>query len=484
MSRLLKRIIDLPPTAWVTVQTVLTQVIGIVLFAIQAPLLGPTAFGLFSFVMVFVGFCELVLNGGVTEALISIRSIEPRHFEVVTTVAALFSVLLGVIVFAAARPLAGFCGEPGAYPLFRWMAILPLITSFAAAPNAAAKREMQFRALAVRAILGWLVGGAVGIVLAVRGDGAWALVWQALIQRLVSVITLWFSVPLRLRFAWSSRHFEDVWRFTAPILLATTMGWAAGQIPRLILGIFLGSRDLGLYSMAARLSDILVQTAIVPSTVVARVSLLRFVTVSRERDEAIGNILRRMSVLCFPLAIGGAALLPPLFHVWLDPSWFGGILAGQIMLLMTVALVTNQMANTILMAFNEQHYDAMISTVQTMAIVLLVLLFARFGLLIAVLAIALRPILLLPLQLSALASRCRLRPGILLSPQLPALAAAALAGALACVVRPALEMRLGSGPTLVLLAVAGAMVYAASLTMFSRQAAAALGMGFVRGRQS
>ena len=457
-----------------TVQTVLTQVIGLALFAIQAPLLGPTAFGVFSFVMVFVGFCELVLNGGVTEALISIRAIEAEHFAVVTTVTALFSLVLGVAVFAAAHPLAGFCGEPATYPLFRWMAILPVITSFAAAPNAAAKRDMQFRALAVRAILGWLVGGIVGVVLAIRGYGAWALVWQALIQRVVSVVTLWLSVPIPLRFAWSPRHFEDVWHFTAPIVLASTMGWAAGQIPRLILGIFLGTTDLGLYSMAARLSDILVQTAIVPSTVVARVSLLRFATSSQGRDEAIGNLMRRMSVLCFPLAVGGAALLPPLFHVWLDPRWFGGILPSQIMLLMAVALVTNQMANTILMAFNEQHYDALVSTLQTVAIVLLVLVFARFGLLIAVLAIALRPVLMLPLQLAILARRCALRARVLLSPQLPALVAAALAGALVCLIRPLLEARLGSGGALVLLGFAGAALYALFLTLLSRQAAAVL----------
>ena len=232
MSRiLLRRFSDLSPTAWVTTQTVVTQVIGLALFAVQAPLLGPTAFGLFSFVMVFVGFCELVLNSGVTDALISIRSIEARHFEVVTTITALFSLLLGVLVFATARQLADFCGQPTAYPLFRWMAVLPLITSFAAAPNAAAKREMLFRPLAIRAILGWLAGGTVGVVLAIRGAGAWALVWQALVQPPGERSRLWICVPIRLRFASSPRHFVDVWRFAVPVILASVIGSTPGRPP-------------------------------------------------------------------------------------------------------------------------------------------------------------------------------------------------------------------------------------------------------------
>lgn len=472
---LLRRIIDLPPTAWVTVQTVVTQVIGIGLFAIQAPLLGPTAFGLFSFVMVFVGFCELVLNGGVTEALISIRSIEDRHYAVVTTISAAFSVVLGLVVFIAAHPLARLCGQPDSYALFRYMAVLPLITSFAAAPNAAAKREMQFRALAIRAIVGWVVGGAVGVILAFRGDGAWALVFQALIQRAVSVIALWLSVPIRLRFSWSSRHLQDVWKYTAPIVLASGMGWASGQIPRLILGIWLGPTDLGLFSMAARLCDILVQTAVVPSTVVARVSLRQFAVSPEGRDEAIHRVLYHMCAWCFPLAIGGAVLLPDLFHVWLDSRWYPGIVSSQLMLLMAVPLVTVYLGNAILMAFNEQHYDALISTLQTISTVLVVLIAAPFGLLIAVLAIVFRPFLLLPLQISILTRRCAIRARVLFVPQLPSFAAASLAGAVVYFSRPALEAHVGSGATLVLLGIAGLIIYFGSLAALSPRRRAAAG---------
>jgi len=49
--------LKLTPTAWVTIQTVYTQGFGALVFAIQAPLLTPRAFGLIAIVMVFITFC-------------------------------------------------------------------------------------------------------------------------------------------------------------------------------------------------------------------------------------------------------------------------------------------------------------------------------------------------------------------------------------------------------------------------------------------
>jgi O-antigen/teichoic acid export membrane protein len=466
VDRLLKSILNPSPTAWVTVQTVLTQIIGLALFAVQAPLLGPTAFGLFSFVMVFISLCEIVLGSGATDALLSIATIESRHYAVVTTVSLLVALALGVAIFAAASPLAAFCGQPALVPLFRWMAVLPVINAFGPAPNAATKRDMLFRPLAVRAIVGQLAGGIVGVVLALRGYGAWALVWQAIIQRLVSVLILWLAVPIKLRFTWSRSHFREVWKFAAPVILSSVMGWAWGQIPRLVLGLFLGPTDLGLFSMAARLNDIVVQAAIFPSTAVARVSLRHLAANTEARDAAIHRVLFRMSALCFPLCIGGAAALPALFHVWLDPRWAGAIVPSQLMLLSCVPLVAAYMSSAVLLASNQQPADAFLSTLQAVLIALFALVSAPFGLLVAVAALAVRPVLMLPIQLGVLARKCAVRAHVMLRPQIPMLVASTLLGIGMGWLRSYLEARYGGVIALTLVCGAGAVSYGLLMIVF------------------
>jgi O-antigen/teichoic acid export membrane protein len=294
--------------------------------------------------------------------------------------------------------------------------------------------------------------------LAIRGYGAWALVWQTILQRLVSAVLLWRAVDIKLRVAWSPRHFREVWRYAGPVMLASMMGWAAGQVPRVILGVFLGPTDLGLFAMAARLNDIMVQAAVLPSTAVARVSLRQFAT-SKRAPEEVRGVLFRICALCFPLFVGVAAVLPAVFHLWLDARWFPAIVPSQLMLLSCMPLVTVNLSAAVLLAFNQQGTDALTSTLQTATIALVVFAAAPFGLLVAVAALALRPLVMLPIQLTALARKCAIPARVVLRAQVVPLVAAALMGVAVWVLRGWLVARCGNALAIVVLGLIGACMY-------------------------
>jgi len=456
----LKKQLRLTPTTWVTIQTVFEQAFGVVLFAVQAAALGPHAFGLFSLVMVFIGFCEFVLGIAASEALISIPNIEDLHFHTMTTATVLLSVLLGAGVFIGADAIARAFGEAELAPVLRWMSALPLISAFCAAPIAASKREMRFRPIAVRSIAGLTIGGSVGLTMALLGAGVWSLVAQAMVQRTVSAIILWAAVRLRPQISFSTRHFVELQRFAAPVMLSRTMNWASGQLPRLVLGFYLGATELGLFSLAARLSDILVQVALEPKTSVARVDLRRFADDPEGLEQAMHKLFLQMSVFCFPLCVGGAAVVPTLFHAWLDPHWFGGILIAQMLMLMGVPCITLYCATAVLLAMNRQKWEAFISTVQTSTTLLAAISFAPFGLIAASAAIALRPLLLLPLPVLLMHRVCKLPVRLILRTQAPALTASVLMGAAVWLLGPHLEHLFGDTVALILLILSGAAIYA------------------------
>src|SRR5882757_1784927 len=96
----------LSPTFLVTAQNLFKQLFAIALFAIQAPLLGPKAFGLIALVMVFIGFCEYVLEIAATDALISVKDIDERNYATMTTVNVAFGVGLGGLIFVFAPAIA------------------------------------------------------------------------------------------------------------------------------------------------------------------------------------------------------------------------------------------------------------------------------------------------------------------------------------------------------------------------------------------
>jgi O-antigen/teichoic acid export membrane protein len=68
--------------------------------------------------------------------------------------------------------------------------------------------------------------------------------------------TLWKIVDWRPRFAFSRRHFVDLFGFGSNVLATDIMYIIGGQADRLLLGYFLGAADVGYYSVAQRLINI------------------------------------------------------------------------------------------------------------------------------------------------------------------------------------------------------------------------------------
>jgi len=449
----------LSPTLWLTTKTVFSQIFALLLFAIQAPLLGPKAFGIISIVMVFVGFCEYVPGEAAAEALISIRRIDDEHFHTMTAVNVGLSVALGIVVFVGAGRIAGWFHEPELINILRWMSILPAISAFAAAPTAATKRDMQFQPLALRSVGSLFVGGIVGLVLTLTGFGVWALVWQAMVTRLVASIVLWYAVPLKFGMGFSAPHFRELLHFAAPTMASRFMNWACNQIPRVMLGLYWGSTDLGLFSLAARLGDILMEVALVPRYAVARVELRKYAEDHVGLEASLRRTLTFLTVFCFPLCVGGAVVVPTLFHVWLDPRWTGAIIPAQCMLLACIPLVTQYMGGATLLAMNYQKSEAVLSVVQTMTTLVAVVACAPFGLLAASIGIAARPFVLLPLSLRLLKRNCAVPASAIFGPQWPALLSSLGMGGLVWMLRVWLEPLLPDALALPILVLAGAIVY-------------------------
>lgn len=415
--------------------------------------------------MVFVGFCEYVPGEAAAEALISIREIDDEHFHTMTAVNVALSVLIGVGVFVGADRIAHWFGDPELVGIMRWMSVLPAISAFAAAPTAATKRDMQFQPLALRSIGSVFVGGMVGLVLTLTGAGVWALVWQAIVTRLAASILLWYVVPLKFGMGFSRRHFHDLLQFAVPTMLSRFLTWTSQQIPRLILGLYWGPTELGLFSLAVRLGDILMEVTVVPRYAVARVELREYATDREGLIAALRRVLALLAVFCFPLCVGGAVIVPTLFHVWLDPRWMGAVVPAQCMLLTCVALVTQYLAGATLLALNFQRTEAVVSIAQTVATVIAVVACAPFGLVAASIGIAARPFVLLPLAVVLVKHRCAVPVFAMFRPQWPALAASLIMGVCVWLLRLALQSAVSDALALPILVLSGACVYVAMVSL-------------------
>lgn len=452
-----------------TIEKFSQQAVWLVLFAILAPILGPRPYGLFAIVMVFIGFCEFVTVEAAAEALMGMDPLEPQHLKTMTTCNLIVSILAGALVFFLS-PLFGLIFDDAELdPLFKVLSILPAISALTSAPVAALKRQMDFRPLAVRSTLGLAVGGAGGVALAFLGAGVWSLVAQIMLQRMSEVVILWVAAGrgAGIGFGWSRPHYEDLRVYAAHVLLSRSMTFLGGQVPRLIIGYFLGPVDLGLFSLATRFPDALAQVLIAPRASVARIGLRRYRHGEEALRSAFFRLLRDIAFIAFPVSIGAAATISLLISLWLDARWQAGIVAAELMFLTIPPQVVFYATSAVLLALNHPREEARISVVQNLSNALLVLAAIPFGLNAVCAATVLRLFLLMPYA-ARTASRVCAIPGqaIVAATGLLFVLSLAMGGSVAALCPLLIQ---GVGPHLALagLVAAGFCIYGALVGIFA-----------------
>ena len=423
------RIASLSSVSWVTVEKVTQQVLWLVLFSILAPILGPGPYGVFSIVMVFIGFCELVLSDGMVEVLVTLVEFEQPHVATTNLLAGLAAAGLGLLLCGLAPAVGALFQNDDIRQLMSALAPLPLLSFLSAAPIAMLRRGMQFRRLALRSITSLALGGAAGIWLAFAGGGVWALALQVVVQRLAEVGIAWASVPLRFQFAWSRRHFGEMRPIAINVFTARVMMYASGQMPRLVLGYVLGPAQVGLFTLASRFLDIIMFTMVFPRIAVARIELRTLPNGSREFTQLFAAMVCDVALVAAPLMLGAAAVMPELYRIWLDPRWLPGVAPTQLLLLSGPPLALVYCFDAAFLAARLPAVFRRTSTIQAATTAATTLVAAPFGLDAVCLTQLLRSWAVLPLYVAWLRRKCRIDAAAYLGLPLRLLAGAVLMAA-------------------------------------------------------
>ena len=102
------------------------------------------------------------------------------------------SVAVYVILFLCAPLIADvFQGDRRLIPLSRVMFVSFILNGLGLVQTTRLMKEMNVRQIAVANTVGLVVSGTLGVVLAFRGYGAWALVWQTVTLAAVKTGWLW-----------------------------------------------------------------------------------------------------------------------------------------------------------------------------------------------------------------------------------------------------------------------------------------------------
>jgi O-antigen/teichoic acid export membrane protein len=290
-----------------------------------AHLLTPHEFGLAGMALVFTGlgltFGNLALGAALVQRPVLVEADRSTAFWT-NAAAGMLIMLLGIGI----SPLvADFFGQPAVAPLFAGSSVIFLIWALSATQSALLTREMNFRGLEIRGIAAGFAGAAAAITLGFAGAGAWAIVGQGLVQAGTSLVLLWTISPWRPTFTYSKESLRSLGSYSGKTLISQQLGYLVNNMDNLLVGRYLGSVALGIYSVAYNVMYLPVSRISQPLQQVLFSAFAKLQNEPKRLAEAWARGNEVISAVNAPAFLGMAVVAPDFVPIVLGQKWHAAV---------------------------------------------------------------------------------------------------------------------------------------------------------------
>ena len=304
-------------------------------FVVLARLLTPEDFGVMAAALMVISFSQIFWEAGMAQALIQ------RQTDVEDAANAAFwiNVALGAVVaaalFLAASPIAvAVFHDARVAAVLQVMTVQVALAAICAVHTALLQKKMGFKQLF------WVRFATVGIPsiasipLAWAGWGYWALVAGTLAGQAAQAVVLWRASSWRPRWSFQVQVAREIGRFGAWVGISGLLAWFYLWADSFVLGLYLGSHDLGLYRTGSQFTEFVFACVFAPVAPVLYSHLARTQSDAREITKAADKIIRGLIAVGIPLAAVAFSLAPQIEATLFGAKWQGvGLVIGTMALM-------------------------------------------------------------------------------------------------------------------------------------------------------
>ena len=323
------------PVRWAFVLNTGRRSINMAFTLVLAAMLGPRPFGIVAMAMVYVAVLELVLEQGLPTALIQRTDLDLEHLDSAFWMSLVWCLFLAGVSVALSGWWAELNNTPELADVIKVLSLALPLGGLLLVQQAILVREMDFKTLAIRSNAASLVGGCVGVATALAGGGVWSLVAQQLTMDAVGVALLWALSTWRPRFRFSPSHARELLGFSSDVFFANLGNFISRRSDALLMGIFFGPYAVGLYRMADRFVEVLLDLTTKPIATVSLPLLSRLKDDPPALRESLTAYFRTTLLLTVPAMLLLAATSENLFAV-MGEEWVAA--SDALMLLAVVGI--------------------------------------------------------------------------------------------------------------------------------------------------
>lgn len=316
---------------WMTIMGLAGVVIRLLITMGLSRLLLPKEFGQVATIQIIISFAEIFWMMGIGSAIIQRKQLTEEYIATGNILNLILGFIIYITIFVFASFIAGIVGSDDIIML-RTLSIVFVIHSVSGVSEALLQKEMRFKVISIINITSTTINGAMAIILAFNGFGAWSLVFAQLCSVTIQSVLSIINRPIKFRLTIQSEAAKELINFGSGYALSKVFNNIANQGDYFVVSQTLGSASLGFYNRAYQL--LLVPTNLI-ATVMERV-LFPLLALYQDEHEKIRyvvlNLTALMGILAFPIMIISLTMGDDLVQIVLGSKWDETILPFKILI--------------------------------------------------------------------------------------------------------------------------------------------------------
>ncbi len=360
MSELDRRLVR--GSAWLALSYGGSQIVALVIAAIVAHFVTPSAFGVVALASVAIVALTTLQESGLGLAVIHRRT----DVERAAGTAFVFTMAASVVLYAAAFIIAPWLADAFSQPrlddVLRVLALVLIVRGVGVVPGAMIERDLVFASRAKGELGGAIMQAIVAIPLAISGFGVWSLVAGQIAAQAVQTATFWVVTPLRpAPHLFSLTILRELGRFGRHVTATNLISYLDTNIDTATVGWLLNARDVGFYNMAWRLANL-------PATgigyIIGRVMFPVYATLQHDldafRDAFLSNV-RRVTLVSLPVGVGILLAAHPIVVGLFGARWEPAVAPLRILAVYGVLRAFSGTTAPVLQAAGKPHLVSVLS---------------------------------------------------------------------------------------------------------------------------
>lgn len=309
---------------WAFMERIGSQGVSLVVSIILARLIIPSEYGIISAVQIFTTIATVFVTGGISSALIQKKDADELDYSSMFWYNTVFSLFVYLIVYLTSPFLVRILNASYDYGLLtkvlRISGIGFVFASFNSFYRTILVRELKFKKTFFVTLLGTLTSAAIGIFMAYKGFGVWALVAQTIVSYAAnSVFLVLFTrwIP-KFRFSWN--RLKPMLGYGYKLMTSSLLTTVYMEANSMVVGNRFSSETLAFYNKGASFPKLIVANIISAINTV----LFPVMTKIKTREENVSFIKKfnkTSSFIIAPMMFGFAAVAPAFIEVLLGPQW-------------------------------------------------------------------------------------------------------------------------------------------------------------------